>query len=375
MKILIISHEYPPIGGGGANACYYLAREFAGKGHSVTIITSNYQNLSEKVVENNITVIRVNSKRKYIDHCTFEEMFSYLMKAWPVAKKSECINKYDVCVTFFGIPGGLLNLGLTWKYRLPYIIRFGGGDIPGAQKRYKYIYKLIAPIIRKIWKNAGGLVANSEGLKQRAREFYDKKDIEIISNGVDTTFFCPKQQKKDSDEIQILFVSRLIEGKGLQFVLPELKQIQKQVEKKIHLTIVGDGPYRESLEKIVRDEQLENMVFFAGQKEKKEVIPFYQSSDIFILPSLSEGMPNVVLEAMACGLPVIMTPCGGSKELIHENGYITSIEEFGQTLCRLCKDEDLQEKMGQKSRQIVEQKFSWTEKADHYLKLLEKCMR
>ena len=218
-------------------------------------------------------------------------------------------------------------------------------------------------------------MANSEGLKQRAREFYDKKDIEIISNGVDTTIFCPKQQKKDSHEIQILFVSRLIEGKGLQYVLPELKQIQKQVEKKIHLTIVGDGPYRESLEKIVSDEQLENMVFFVGQKEKKEVIPFYQSSDIFILPSLSEGMPNVVLEAMACGLPVIMTPCGGSKELIHENGYITSIEEFGQTLCRLCKDEDLQEKMGQKSRQIAEQKFSWTEKADHYLKLLEKCMR
>ena len=129
------------------------------------------------------------------------------------------------------------------------------------------------------------------------------------------------------------------------------------------------------MEKIVSDEQLENMVFFAGQKEKKEVIPFYQSSDIFILPSLSEGMPNVVLEAMACGLPVIMTPCGGSKELIHENGYITSIEEFGQTLCRLCTDEDLQKKMGQKSRQIVEQKFSWTEKADHYFKLLEKCMR
>ena len=66
------------------------------------------------------------------------------------------------------------------------------------------------------------------------------------------------------------------------------------------------------------------MIQFVGQKEKDGIVPYYQNADLFILPSAKEGMPNVVLEAMACGLPIVMTSCEGSKELITDNGIISS---------------------------------------------------
>lgn len=96
----------------------------------------------------------------------------------------------DICLTFFGIPSGPLALHLKRKYRLPYVVRFGGGDIPGAQKRFRYLYAVLAPAVRAVWKNAGRLIANSEGLKKRALAFESRYAVDIIENGVDNSFFC-----------------------------------------------------------------------------------------------------------------------------------------------------------------------------------------
>lgn len=98
------------------------------------------------------------------------------------------------------------------------------------------------------------------------------------------------------------------------------------------------------------------------------------ASDLFILPSRSEGMPNVVLEAMAMGLPIIMTPCEGSKELIGNNGYITPIEQFATHMIEVCKDSELRERLGNNSIQIVNREFSWADKANQYMELMKSCM-
>lgn len=200
MKILAISHEFPPIGGGGANACYFLTKGFVERGHEVTLITANYQGMPEKEVMNGVQIMRVNSLRKHKEHCSFKEMLSYLFKAYPVAKKMQKENRYDICLIFFGIPSGPIGYMLKKKYKLPYVIRFGGGDVPGFQERFTKVYKLIAPAIKMIWKKADARIANSQGLKDMALKFYDKKSFDIIPNGVDTEVFYPIE-KADSDEI------------------------------------------------------------------------------------------------------------------------------------------------------------------------------
>ena len=374
MKILAISHEFPPIGGGGANACYFLTKGFVERGHEVTLITANYQGMPEKEVMNGVQIMRVNSLRKHKEHCSFKEMLSYLFKAYPVAKKMQKENRYDICLIFFGIPSGPIGYMLKKKYKLPYVIRFGGGDVPGFQERFTKVYKLIAPAIKMIWKKADARIANSQGLKDMALKFYDKKSFDIIPNGVDTDVFFPVEREA-GEEFRILFVSRLIERKGLQFVIPQLKEIQSSTDKKIKLIVVGDGPYRETLEQIAKDNQVYDMIDFVGQKDKSEIVPYYQNADLFILPSAKEGMPNVVLEAMACGLPIIMTPCEGSKELIDGNGDIVSVEGFEKRIIELIWNEEKREACSKVSIVRCQNLFSWQQVVDAYEKKLNGMCR
>lgn len=374
MRILVISHEYPPIGGGGANACLFLSKEFAQSGNQVTIVTAWFKGeKASETTRENVQIYRVKCKRKKKETSSFFEMFTYLLAAWKKADKLASTEHYDICLVFFGIPSGPIALYLRKKYKLPYILRLGGGDIPGAQKRFKYMYKILNPFIHNIWKNSARLVANSEGLKKRALNYENKYPIDIIENGVDTIFFSPNQ-KETREFIYILFVSRLIEGKGLQYIIPTLKDVNRDVidkcGKSIQLVIVGDGPYRDQLETLVSQTDTSEIVKFEGRKPKEEIKYYYQNADLFILPSLSEGMPNVVLEAMACGLPILMTPCEGSDELIKDNGIISTLEEFPSNLVALCTDVKLRAEMGKNSLYRVESNFQWGSIAKRYMGLM-----
>jgi len=376
MNILVVSHEYPPIGGGGANACMYLSREYAKSGHSVTVISVWYEALPEIENSNGVQIIRIKSKRNYKEHCSFSEMADYLYKAWPVIKQLEKRQHFDICQVFFGIPSGPIGYLLKKKYHIPYIIRFGGGDIPGFQERFAFLYKILSPFLKIIWNNADALIANSKGLKKLAENFYDKQKIDIIYNGVDTTKFYPVNiTKRNSNDCIILFVSRLIERKGLQFIIPKLREVQEKCHKNIRLIVVGDGPYRKELEKLAIENACTDLIRFEGQKDKNELLPYYQMADLFILPSKKEGMPNVVLEAMACGLPIIMTPCEGSHELIVDNGIIAPIDTFTDNLAKLCTDDNLRKNMSQNSLVHVEKTFKWENIGKRYINVLEKTLQ
>jgi glycosyltransferase involved in cell wall biosynthesis len=380
MRCLIISHEFPPIGGGGANACFYLTKEYAKCGHKVTIVTSSYKDLPMEETRGNIHIIRVKALRKKEEKSTFFEMLTYLCSAWHKISRILKDENYDICQVFFGIPSGPIGLWIKKKYHIPYIIRFGGGDIPGAQRRFSLLYKALTPFIRLIWKNADALVANSDVLMNRAKEFEKRYPIEIITNGVDSSFFSKGKKYFSSEniikkegQINVLFVSRLIKGKGLQYIIPQMGRINQECLQKIHLTIVGDGPYRMELEKIAKESKMSQYISFEGKKKKEELYIYYDQADLFILPSESEGMPNVVLEAMAMGLPIIMTPCGGSEELIHNNGYVVSIERFTDSIIALCNNTQKRNAMGKQSEILARTRFSWEEKAKEYIKIMEMC--
>ena len=384
MKILIISHEYPPVGGGGANACMYLARQYAMAGHEVHIITVWFGGLSENETISDygehIYINRLPAKRTNKEHCGFAEMLDFLIKARKYAdsKVASAIKEnrpFDICQIFFGIPSGPVGLYLKRKYSLPYVIRFGGGDIPGFQDRFAFVYKLIGPAIKIIWKRADALVANSVGLKSLAQDFCDRYPIRVFPNGVDTDTFCPLNDRDFSgNHIELLFVSRLIERKGLQYVIPYLHEIETSSGRKIHLTIVGDGPYRGTLQTMAEESGVSSLITFEGQKDKSELLPYYQSGDIFVFPSKKEGMPNAVLEAMACGLPIVMSPCQGSSELIDENGVISAPDptKFKESLIDVTSaDNEELKQMSHCSRQRAQYLFLWKSVAERYLELFK----
>lgn len=375
MKILVITHEYPPVGGGGANACFYLVKELARFGHTITILTAAYKTEAAMEEYGNIKIIRVKSSRKYKEKSSFFEMLTFLCSALLKADRLTREERYDVCQVFFGIPSGPVALYLKRRRHIPYVVRFGGGDIPGTQKRFSAIYWVLSPMIRKIWKNADFLVANSKGLKERAEQFEGSYPIQVICNGVDIEYYKPCNTKTTAgeDAFYILFVSRLLERKGLQDFIVKLPEIIQNSQIKIQLTVVGEGPYRETLEGLVRSRHLEQVVIFEGHKEKKELLQYYQKADLFILPSRWEGMPNVVLEAMAAGLPVIMTPCEGSKELIDGNGAVVSIENFTNKVLEAANNPERLAAWCECSRKRAVDLFQWSTVAQEYEKIYKQC--
>ncbi|WP_022768258.1 glycosyltransferase family 4 protein [Butyrivibrio sp. NC2007] len=379
MKILIVSHEYPPVGGGGANALMHLAKEYSEAGHEVTIVTVWFDGEKKYEEDGRLKIYRLVTNRKHLEHCSFKEMLDYLKKALPVADRLQKEVSYDICQVFFGIPSGPIGYWLKKKYDLPYVIRFGGGDIPGFQDRFTSVYKLIAPAIIAIWKKADALVANSKGLEELALNFYNKKEILIIPNGADV---CQESKNsadtEDNSSVRLLFVSRLIERKGLQDIiplLPEVISICSDEGKNVTLDIVGDGPYRETLEELVKSNNLINNVTFHGQKSKAELPQYYSGADVFLFPSRKEGMPNAVLEAMSYGLPIIMTPCQGSDELIDGNGYVVTAADFGGKILELVKNQKNRKAMGQRSIELVRDVFSWKSTSDKYLNLFSEVIK
>lgn len=378
MEILVLSHEYPPVGGGGANACFFLSREFARAGHRVTIVTARYRDLPRKeTTADGVVVHRVRCWRRERERSSFPEMLSFLAGAWAFCDRLQGTEHFDRCVVFFGIPSGPLALHLKHRYGLHYVVRFGGGDIPGTQQRFKYLYMVLKPVLRKIWEEADALIANSGGLKMRALEFEDQYPVTVIENGVDVKYFTPERKIADTGScVNILFVSRLIERKGLHFLIPHLRKIESEVMEKcgrsIELVVVGDGPYRNVLENLVHETGAQNLVRFMGGKNKNELRKYYQQADIFVFPSMWEGMPNVVLEAMACGLPIVMTPCEGSRELVTDNGIITTVEDLSDNLVKLCTDSRLRASMGRNSIRNVERDFRWESIGERYLEILKR---
>jgi glycosyltransferase involved in cell wall biosynthesis len=211
-------------------------------------------------------------------------------------------------------------------------------------------------------RSASHLIAVSEALKRDLLAFPTRHGlITRIHNGVDTENF-------QADPIRpagrrILWVGRMTEEKGTQYLIRAMKRISAAYPD-ARLRLVGDGPLRKDLEELVVDLGLSGAISFAGQKSHSEIAGIYSASDIVVVPSLSEGLPMVLLEAMASGRPVVATRVGGIPELVDpgRNGYLVapgSADEIALRVIELLGHPELAAEMGAASRTLVESAHSW----------------
>lgn len=368
MKILMLNHEFPPLGGGAANATYYIGKNLIDMGHEVHVFTSRYRGLSKQETVDGITVHRIPVIRKEQEESSTFEMFVFILAGIPLLHR--ILRKYnpDIIHAFFGIPSGLLAYFATRTYHIPYIVSLRGSDVPYYDPyRFEKLYPFIIPILKKVWKTANRVIANSAGLKDLALRTDAFAEIEVIPNGIDLTQFTP-QTNKNSNEFEILAVGRAVKRKGFQYLITAIPNIISSVEKPFHVNIVGTGPYLQELIKMTKEMGVEKYVRFLGLVDHNEIHKVYQSADVFILPSLAEGMPNVILEAMASGLPIITTDTGGTKELINGNGInipMRNSKAIADAINKLINNATLKNDMSLKSRKIAES-MNWKKIAEAY---------
>lgn len=377
MRVLFLNYEYPPLGGGAANATSYLLQEYAKiPDLKVDLVTSGVGEKYEvERIGKNIQIYKlpIGKNEKNLHFQSQRDLLVYSWKAYFFSKKLIKKRKYDLTHSFFSVPCGFLSLVFKWRYGLPYIVSLRGADVPGYTDRFSSVYKVLAPLIRTIWKKADAVISNSEGLKDLALKTNPDQKVDIIYNGVDTQNFQVNplvfSQDRNSQVFRILCISRLTERKGIKYLVKAIKLLDSKYPL-IRLRIVGEGDAKENLEKQVENLGLQEKVEFAGRMKHDKLPKIYSGSHIFVLPSLNEGMSNTMLEALASGLPIIATNTGGTKELVKNggNGFIVKMKDsrdIARKIEKLINDWELCREMSKKSRERAEE-LSWKNVAEKY---------
>ena len=373
MKILMLNYEFPPIGGGAANAHRCLLQQYAGSNDlKVDALTSAPKpGFFKESFADNITIYKVGLHKKQLHFWRKIEVIEWLFKAKCRYRKLLRENDYDFVHAFFGFPTGWLCYRTAGK--LPYIISLRGSDVPGEHARLKLDYKILGPVFKAIWKKAAALVAPSEGLKNRALKFLPSVTIDVIPNAVDLERFKPAETNNKSDTLRLLTVGRLSVTKRVE-ILIDAVEIMHREGCKIRFKIVGGGQMQQSLKQIALEKGLADIIELKDRIDPEDMPQVYRQSDIFISASMQEGMSNAMLEAMASGLPIVTTRCEGVDELIADNGIIVNnadAREIADTVRKIADDRQLYKQMAVAARRQAE-KFTWNEVASQYIELYHK---
>jgi glycosyltransferase involved in cell wall biosynthesis len=220
-------------------------------------------------------------------------------------------------------------------------------------------------------KKASLIVAVSKYSRDKILEHYTVEEgkIRIIPNGVDVEKFKPtntadsKRQFNLGKEPTVLFVGSIVPRKGLPYLVEAAKKVVKQ-QANTKFVIVGDGPLRKQLDESLNASGLIGNFVFLGNLKENQLPAVYGAADVFVLPSIQEGQGIVLLEAQACGKPVIAFGEGGVYEAVRdkETGFLVELgnsEGLADNLLKLLDDEGLRQKMGAAGRRFVAENFTW----------------
>lgn len=371
MKLLMLNNEFPPLGGGTGTVNKAILKQLRDSSNlAIDLITSSPENIFEsETFSERIKIFKVPVNRFNIHHASNKELVLYAIRAFSYGFRKHREERYDLCLAWSAVPAGSCALGLKWTLNLPYIVRVSGPDIPGFEQRYRNLYPFLKPLIRAIWRNAEMVIAKCSAEAEMIHKIDPKVEITIIPNGVDTNQYKPGDPIPDEGPLKLLCVARLIERKGQHHLIEAVKRITAQgIE--VTLDLVGSGDAEEEYRDLVKSIQIDDRINFQGYIPREKVPDVYAQAHVFVLPSYNEGMSVATLEAMACGLPVIVSRTPGTEDLVRdgENGFTFGwgdINTLTNHLLKLESDRPFARRMGQVSRNLA-YKFSWESSSEKF---------
>ena len=353
MRILVLIHEYPPVGGGGGKVAEDICEGLVKRGHEIRVITAHLKGLRSFENRAGVEVIRLYSGRKFAYKATFAAMAWFIFSGFWRSLVEIGRWKPDIIHVHFAVPAGVVGWQLSVFSGVPYVLTAHLGDVPGGvpEKTDKW-FKWISPFIPPIWKKAKKVVAVSEFTKKLALQHYPV-DIQVIPNGVSTSHFDPGEIKVQDPPV-IIFAGRIVPQKNPLQVIRSLAEIKDLAWKGI---IIGDGSLKIPMEAEAVRLGIDDRVTFTGWLTPEQVHAWFQKSDILFMPSLSEGLPVVGVQALSMGLAFVAGKVGGFMDLVKEgvNGFLHLPSEeamFSQSLRRLLEDTSLLHKFRKNSRKI-----------------------
>ena len=374
MKILVLIHEFPPIGGGGGPIARDLSLQWVKAGHQVRVVTARFGDLPARKNIEGLDVVRLDCHRTESFRAKMKAMIGYVSAASRYCLFNCMDFQPDLIHVHFAVPNGPAAMIAAKKMKVPYVITAHLGDIPGASpEKTKKWFRYILPLTPPIWKNAARVIAVSEFSKAMALKTYNVP-IDVIPNGIDyEKIKNPAVEPHDTPEI--VFAGRFVPQKNLVQIIKTLSEVK---DLNWHATLIGDGQDKDMLFSLCKERGLEERISFPGWKTPEEVIGIFHRSDILFMPSLTEGLPVTGIQGMASGLALLLSNAGGNPEIISEgsNGFIHApddTEAYAHDLKLLLTD---REKLLSMRRNSVEQAaaFDIRKIAEEYLKVFQEVI-
>jgi glycosyltransferase involved in cell wall biosynthesis len=365
MKIALLSEKYTPDIGGLAISSERLARLLVSAGHTVRVFcpTAHLPPSEQRTHHSSGLQLTRFGAHKRVDD-TLVDWFELV-----VAEHRR--ESFDVLHAYFLTQAGFVAAYAGKYLNIPSVVSIRGNDIERAAfdpSRFSHtLYTL---------QNASAVTTNASELAKKAQAFVDREVI-LIPNGIDTEHFKPmernetlaealgldKGKKKEERSAVLGFVGELREKKGLATLLSASAQVNK-----IHpasLLIVGEvraGEDKQFFDEF-RNTNPQLPMTVTGYIAPKELPAYYALMDLFVHPSLRDGMPNAVLEAMACSKAVVATDVGGVSDVIQAgvNGATVPAKEAGilsNQILQLLEDESLRKRLGKSARETVKARFT-----------------
>ena len=255
----------------------------------------------------------------------------------PVVKTLQKKFNFDIIDAHYAYPDGYAATLLGDYFKKPVVVSARGSDINLYGE-----FLIIRKFLRRTLLKANRVVAVCQALKKGiVRLGVPEEKVSVIPNGVDRCKFCPvpkeeaRRRLKLPDKKIILSAGHLTPNKGFDYLIKALKILRTDFDQKgIYLVIVGEGEFRKELEKKISFLNLGEHVRLAGAIPHEEMRDWYSAADLFCLASGQEGWPNVILESLACGTPVVATSAGGIPEIISSNGVGILAERTEEDIAR-----------------------------------------
>ncbi len=369
-RICLVTHFFPPHMGGIEKVSYEQSKRLTKSGYQIDVLTSKIKGRNEHP-EKGIRVFHystLNLAERIGVPYPILSIEAY-KKFAQVIKNCDLVHAHGHVYMSSYLAGKVAK-----KYNKPFILTQHNTfiDYQSLLNILEHLNDLT--VGKAVLKDADRVITVSkETMKYVRRLGADKSKTSVIYNGVDIDRFHPRNKGESRKKLGlpknrkiILSVRRLVYKNGLDTLIESASLVARDHPDTL-IVVVGKGPSRKLMEDRIKELGIEDNIKLTGFVPDRLLPVYYDAADYFVLPSASgEGLPLVLLEAMACGLPVVATTVGGTPEIIMhmKNGVLVPArnpEAMAETISKLLSEERLGPAIGEEARRIVEERFTWEE--------------
>lgn len=378
MKILQVAPYFLPYKGGQEFYVQNLCKHLVELGHEVHIVTSNYPKENDFKTIQGITIKRYPVIFRILRNPIIPSIYK-------IGKK---LDEYDIVHVHNEHSFSAMVIAyLRMKRKFPMIItqhgqlRFGNFLLDLIEKTYS---KTIGKII---FRRADRIICLSHTDKKYVKRFIKKdRKIKVMPNAIDSVVLS-KSVKKNNTIIDkyniknkriVLFVGQIIKRKGIDFLIKAIPYILKDPSKRdVVFLIVGMGDFLNKAKQMTKNLHISDSVIFTNKISFNELIQAYKYSNVYVLPSLSEGLPTTILEAMYFGLPVIASNIPGVRDHFENHALLVPVcneKKLAEAISYVFDNVDFAKTRSKEGKKLIEDKYTWDIVAQEYCKVYKKLV-